>query len=109
MSGMVFIPDDGFTFTDVMPECAGLYPAVTYTYRPAVQKARYEFQAAVNPADRAARSAEIISGHVKELKVGDQTMALTPEQAARLMPGIAAHMLDRILGYAGPAEASAKN
>jgi hypothetical protein len=107
MSESIFV-SDGMTFRGEVPAAPGIYPAVSFTYRPATFDVRTEYGSAVGP-ERAKVAAEILSRQVKEVKVDGQAIRLTPGQASKLHVGLFAALFDAVMGYVGPAADTEKN
>lgn len=81
----------------------GLYPAVTFTYRPATPRARYEL-AQAEPGERLGAACRILCRQLVAVQVEGEkeSIKLSEEQAAQLHAGVFQAMLDAVMGFASP-------
>lgn len=115
MSVSMFVPQDGYSFTDVIPATPGLHPAVRFTYRPCTGPESRVFAAV--PESRAdAAACALIVGHVENATftpVDDgkdgEPVVLTAETLKKLHSNIWNGIINRILGYTGPSAGAEKN
>jgi hypothetical protein len=109
MADSIFV-QDGMTFTGKVPASPGVYPAVSFTYRPATFAVRAEYGAAA-ALERQSVACQIVSRQVQTLTAEGEPepIRLTPEQAAKLHANLFGAIFDHVMGYVGPASDAAKN
>lgn len=95
--------NDGCTLQGSWPAVPGLYPAGTFTYRPATDAVRSEYQEAARGGRGLEVGRRITARQIRELCVGDAPGArLTAEQVGQLHAGIADALLNAALGLSSP-------
>jgi hypothetical protein len=111
--------DDGYTTTGKIEPAPGIHPALTFTYRPALDRERLAFQRSLqettDPAKRSRRRAELVVAHVTEWGATDRAGRAidrpTVELAERLQPLLLDRLVDVVCGYTsnGEEEGDRKN
>lgn len=102
----VFIPD-GYTFKGKIDGRAGLWPDVTFKYRPALPHAANEYLAAARRTGEDATEADValLVKHVLSWDAVAADNSAVPLNAAALrkvFPPILTVLVNHVLGYTGP-------
>ncbi len=102
---------DGFTQTKTIAAISGLHPELVIVFRPALDRAKYDFRMKERSQDPA-----VIDNHITEVaqkyvvSINGVEIPKEKDRVARLKPAIRAYLMDLILGYTPVDEAKdAKN
>lgn len=94
--------DDGYTVTKTLDAAAGLHPAVSVNYRPAIAKARTELAFVSGTTADKVYDAENKLIEKQHVKLDNESV--TAATAAKLVPALREKVLALVLGYVGSDE-----
>jgi hypothetical protein len=102
----ILIPiNDGYTKTGTFPDGRGGYPAVNFTYRPALPEAVYDYLEApkLTGKDRFRATIAMLKAHLRSWDVfdddGDAVAPMTDEIFKRTPQRILEYILQKITGW----------